>query len=460
MKEFYRKHLIDVIIFVAAFLILLLVGTPGYSLEGDAMQYVTMGGYLPALYPMFLWFFRSIFGEAIYLYIVVVVQCMLGALGIMLILHFVRKEYRIANWILGVFFIMLFAPYVRESMRYVPRYMYSHMILTEAISIPLFYYYIWTGLQMVKRKDIFSFIGMNVFTMLLVLSRAQFQVCLILNCVVLVYLVWVNQRNRLSFLVKGLVIIILTYLLTGFLGDCYKKAILGTTQNAWNSSYFLLHCMYASDAEDVAIYDRDDYKELYDILYQQLDEQHYNYKYQTGRVYDKSMHWSYDFSKIYRDLKETVTEYVLNQGITDEVVQGEKISEYVGNLMKPLLLKNGIKSFGYSLYQFPISMCSNVFVLKENHLWFSYLGTIMIYIIMAVLMVWRFWQKKDSFAVWFMMFILCFMIGNSLVVGYVLHTQARYLLYSMGVFYMALGMICVELWNEKRGLYEENDTNL
>lgn len=450
MKEFCRKYGIDGMAFLVAFLILLFVGTPGYSIVGDAMQYIEMGGYLPALYPVFLWLFRSIFGEGIYLYVVLIAQCMLGALGIMLILHFVRTEYKIAHWVNVVFFIMLLAPYVRESMREVPRYMYSHLILTEAISIPLFYYYVWSGLYMIKRKDVVSFIGMNIFTVLLVLSRAQFQVCLILNCVVLVYLVCVQQRKRWLFLIEGLIIIIVAYQLTGFLGDSYKKAILGTTQNAWNSSYFLLHCMYASDAEDAAIYDEEDYRELYGILYDQLDQKHYNYKYQVGSVYDKSMHWSYDFSRTYRDLKDTVSEYVKAQGIGDELQQGEAISDYVGGLMKPLLVKNGIKSFGYSLYQLPISMCSNVFIVKENHLWFSYLGTIIIYSITVLLVLWRFLQKKDSFAVWFMMFVMCFMIGNALVVGYVLHTQARYLLYSMGVFYVALGLLGIELWNESR----------
>ena len=449
MKEFMKNHGEDIIIFTVGFLALLLIGTPGYDVQGDAMQYIEMGGYLPPLYPVFLWILRSMFGEASYLTVTVFVQCMLGAFSMTCILHFISRKYRCAKWILGVMLVMLFAPYVRESMREVPRYMYSHLILTEAISIPLFYLYVWSGMHAIENKRIIDFFGMNFWAFLLVLSRAQFLVCIILNCVVLVYLVW-NQKNRkMIFFMEGMALIIIAYLSTGMCEDAYKQARLGTTKSAWNSAYFLLHALYASDAEDVAIYEEPDYQELYARLYKQLDEIEYNYKYLSGTVYDKSNHWSVGFSKIYRDLKDTVSVYVEEQGITDRLEQDEMISQYVSGLMKPLFVKNGISSFLYSLYQFPISMCSNVFVVKANHMWFSYIGTILIYIVTACVGIWRFRQKHDSFAVWFMVFMLCFMIGNSLVVGYVLHTQARYLLYSMGTFYVSLVLLAVELWREK-----------
>lgn len=450
MKEFWKKHYEDIIIFLAGFLLLMFVGAPGYSLMDDAMQYVSMEGYLPPLYPIFLWILRTVFGENNYLQVTVVMQCVLGSLGMTLILHYISRKYQCAKWILAVLFVMLLAPFVRESMRETPRYMYPHLILTESLSIPLFYIYVWSAMHTITEKKVMSFIGMNFWAFLLVLSRAQFQVCLILNCVVLVYLVVMQERRRVIFLIEGLVIVAVAYMLTGVCEDTYKKVCMGTTQSAWNSAYFLLHTIYASDAEDVSLYAEEDDQELYTRLYEQLDEIQYNYKYCTGSVYDRSNHWSYGFSKIYRDMKSTVSEFVAEQGITDEVEQSEQIAEYVDGLMKPLFVKNGIKSFGYSLYQFPISLCSSVFVVKENHLWFSYLCTILIYLTASILCIWRWIQKHDSFAVWFMLFNLCFIAGNSLVVGFVLHTQSRYVFYSMGTFYVSLALLGVELWKNYR----------
>lgn len=450
MKKLWSKYREESVLFIISFLLLQFVGTSGCDLSGDAMQYVNMDGVLPPLYPVFLMLLRSIFGNNLYLSITVVIQSILASASIVCILHFLKKEYHLSWLGLTSFMFVLLAPWVRDGMREAPRYMGSHLILTEAIAIPLFYAYVWSAMVTLKKKNISSFLLMNVISALIMMARAQFKVCVPLNLCVLVYLLFVQEKRRGTFAIKGVILILAAYLITGAAEDAYTTARTGTTENAWNSSYFLLHVMYASDEEDVSEYQDANLQELYTQLYHQLDEEQYNYKYLQGSLYNKSWHWSKNFSKYYRDLKETVTEYVKEQGITEQVALDEKIAEYVDGLLQPLMLKHGLKSFGLSLYQLPISMCSNVFLLKENHLWISYIGTILIYVFTVIVSVKRFLQKKDSFAVWMMVFIMFFMIGNSVVVGYVLHTQSRYLMYSMGIFYVTLGLICVELWRNRR----------
>ena len=111
------------------------------AMYGDSEQFISMHVHREPVYPLFLWFFRTIFGEGIYLDIVGWVQNLFNAFATIVVFRFFSREFELSHLkkILAIMFLLL--PHIVTPLMSRTHLVLSSGILNEAIGLPLFLLY-------------------------------------------------------------------------------------------------------------------------------------------------------------------------------------------------------------------------------------------------------------------------------------------------------------------------------
>lgn len=456
MKLYLKRHKEFLIIFFVSLIFLSFVGEMSYILERDSTDYIDMYSYVPPLYPLFLAMLRSIFGLEYYLIAVVILQGIISAACIGVFIVYCRTVFKFNYTMTIVAYAASLIPFVREGMRTEPRYLSSHVILTESLCIPLFYLFLLFSLKTLYEKSFKALCLTVVMSAMLTLIRAQFLACFCMTAILVIYLTVFTKggRQKSKRLVLGILILFIGYTSVTVVEDVYKYTLSGTTQSPWNSTYYLVHMLYCSDAEDAALFESVSDRKLYDTLYQQFDEKEFSYRYAGDSFYEKGKHWAQNFSEMCRIARKTITEAVTAESLTEAEVNdicAETVSRFMGKLL--IHLPRYIEG---ALRQCIMGITSSVFLLKDRIYPISF-GYALMSILAAVgLSLYRIRVDKESKAALFMLFIVIFIVGNSLAVSLTLHPMARYVTYSTGLFYIAGLALLGEFFNKRRGISKDD----
>ncbi len=150
-KRFLTKYGFQILLFAAVLAFFLLAGPEGPVLFDDSGSYIRIRwheGVMP-VYPLFLLANQCLFGNASYLWAVIIEQALLASFSVVFLEETLRKQFGL-HPIEGILLcVPALYPYTIEM----PGAVMTQTILTEGIAYSLFYSFLIVLLKAVRKKS-------------------------------------------------------------------------------------------------------------------------------------------------------------------------------------------------------------------------------------------------------------------------------------------------------------------
>lgn len=208
-RHFITKNGFCLFLFAAVLAFFLLAGRSGPVLFDDSGGYMQLRwgeGVMP-VYPILLLLNQYIFGDGLYLWVVIVEQALLAAFSVVFFEEALRRRFSF-HWAEGILLAVLaLYPYTIEM----PTAVMTQAVITEGIAYSLFYIFLTLLLLAVWEKSYLRFTSAVCMTVLLAAVRSQLQILFGVCGIVFLYLICCRSgknagwRRRIGCLFVGLV---------------------------------------------------------------------------------------------------------------------------------------------------------------------------------------------------------------------------------------------------------------
>lgn len=488
----------------------LFVGSREPVLFDDSGAYLTVDrieGVMP-IYPLFLLLNQYLFGNDIYLQIVIVEQAVLGVACILTFVKVIKNRFSLKYWESYLVFGLSLLPFTTDM----PQAMSTQEILTEGIAYALFYLWIALLLQAIWTKRYTWFAGSFLMTLLLSMVRSQLQILFGVCGVIFLYLVCRRKKHNGRFyglfravagLVGCIVIMLVGVMMVSRIASGYKSMIrdnekfyafalkiqqpgeyedyleeqeLLETQPkeelAWNmgeidwnnvpegklvtrpfasSQYVSLifsRGIYEADIEDAELFEDEMIRGLFLELYEAVDAAKQRYTYaQEGLWMWKDIVGGIGMAG--KTCLGVPSEYYVTY--YPDIILSDDFSNIRNAHLQEIgstLLKAHFGRFVYHTFMLlPSAFICTVFFQVAPIYGLCHFITLFLYVSALALMIWAYADKKvrNQYAE-FMALVLGTNIVMVLIISLVFFGQQRYLVYSFGVFYVAYGLLLQQLW--------------
>ena len=193
-KRFLTKYGFRLFLFAAVLTFFLAAGHAGPVQFDDSGSYIRIRwheGVMP-VYPLFLLCNQCLFGDASYLWAVIVEQALLAAISVVLLEESIRKQFGCHPAEGGLFCVLALYPYTIEM----PGAVMTQAILTEGIAYSLFYVFLTVLLKEVWKKSYAWLAGAFGMTLFLSAVRSQLQILFGVCGIVFLYLVCMCGKGK------------------------------------------------------------------------------------------------------------------------------------------------------------------------------------------------------------------------------------------------------------------------
>ena len=401
--------------------------------EDDSWTYLGLKGLeggLYLLYPLFLGFFRRILGEHYFLNGVVVVQSVLAIICTLLFVNTLRKRFKLQGWEC----ILLYAACMLPFSIYLPEAGITHYILTEGVTYSLFYIYFLFLLNFVLDRRYKWAIGLLIMSLCLMFTRSQLIILLLTTFAAFIYVAIRKIRNRKT-VVKVISLSVGLAIAVGWL------FVTGLRTQKINLPQFtailMIKGFYEVDYEDKELFDTPVMQEIFERVYNAVDEKGYRYAYARQDLY---MWQDLLCDRIIFVAREEIGQYLSEH---PEVKLGT--SEIVWELGSTVLFRH----FGRYLYHvlrllMPGFIAAVFFQIQPIYLLCHFIALfIYIYAIVGSIICIRY--KRNRCVSEYMLTTVCFILIMIVTVNLVFVGAQRYVVYAMGIFYCAAYLLFKEL---------------
>lgn len=413
----------------------------GVGVYNDSEQYITMHIHREPLYPLFLAFFRVLAGENTGLVLAALIQNVLAAFSIFFLVEYLQRKFSLHLFEELILVILSLMPHLITRYASALHIFMENSIMSEALCIPLFNFFIFYTLRMIwegKRRDV---IGSLVFAFLLSMTRGQ-MMSAILIWLVVICLKMLSEKQYKKLLYPVLVTVCvfgLRSLSVHTYNYCVTGYFMGNTYGQVNT---LTNVIYACDKEDGEVFAEGTLeRSFFDQFYDEADALGYNYKYAGDTYTKKAAHLeaSHDNLK-FEVLEADMSAYYFGLGQVDYYMQSRMSDEMAGRMLTELLPK----CFGQWLQNYLI-LCSYGFIrsIAVVHPLINGLA-LFLYLAAVVTAVWTFWKDRTSKAVYMMGFALLFIVANACATSLTIMCLSRYMIYGFSLFYMAFFLLLTE----------------
>ena len=440
--EWLKKNIL--LIVLEAFYIFFAV-FDGYKVFTDTVSYTSMHESREPIYPLFLALFRLIFKEDFYLNVVVVVQGMLMALAIYVLCKYLVKEYELNEKYAYLFSLIYILISLLNRFVASKASMYMNGIMSEGLAYPLFLIFIRYLLEYLNHFDKKSFIKALALSFILVSIRKQMYVSLALLLISVIYVNVVNKNIKKMFIS---LIVSLLVVAGGFkvFDYAYISALYGVNTTHTSDGRFLAAMIiYCSDREDGELIEDETVKTLYYDIWDTCNEKGYLKINGDNSSWSKRVdHYTSSIDNIQlRTMWLKMQDYV-KQTIGYNIQMEMIIDGYLSIIINSLLIKVLPDLIGTVIDSFFAGLM--ITVSAENFIFGIY--AIIIYALYIGLMIAN--EKKRSVKVMHLSsLVLLSILGNVLLVSTMIFCQTRYTIYNMGLFYIALIIMFLNVRNKK-----------
>lgn len=415
----------------------------GIVLTEDAPSYINMQSSREPGYCLYLWVFREIFGEGIYLHAAVIGQCIVAALAACAITIKLTGLFSL-NWI-GSAGILAVQYGITLLNRFVARrrYSYFNSIETEGLAYSLWIFYFLCLVGILYKKDRKAVIGAVLWSLVLVSIRKQMLITLVILFVVMVCS-YVREKGLVRAGLYALVACIL-----GFSGsrivDCsYNLMTRGEfAPHTGDSSFIVGTELYLADKEMVEYIDGEENKALFLEIMERADKKEYNTAYAGKGWQAVEDHYSSAYDRIKFDIMMVVIrENQEMRGIAEADREADS-EQIIGAMMKGLMMPTAPRLL--KLY------CCNIIhgfvttILKVHRLlnwaalvlYLLFAGTIVYLCLLRRRRARTDMSVESNNPVYFAFLVMLSITVNICVTSLTIYCQMRYMLYNTGLFYQA-----------------------
>lgn len=462
----------------------LFLGADGYVLFDDSGSYIDFLKYVEGVmpvYPLFLWANRALFGEAVYLNIVIIEQALFAAFCIILFTHVIRKQFALKYWEAYGIYALSLLPFTTDM----PDAMTTQEILTEGIAYAAFYLFIALLLKTVWTKDIKWMVGLFFMTFFLAATRSQLQILFGVCGIIFLYILLTRKKLTTKRVIVSLVIGLMGCILISLVGVWSTNRISGAYQvmirnigikielekigikdsdeqiaqeqdteetdttvtdtakekPALTSQYVSLifsRGMYEADYEDCELFEKEELRDLYLLFYQVADENECLYTYAQSGL------WMW---------KDIVGGIGSVGSKCFYAVDGNVDSQDMLAIGMMLIKAHWPRVFYHTLMLLPQAFICTVFFQIEKIYLLCHLVTLFLYLSALALMIWAFADKKvDRDYAEFMAAVLGTNMVMVVIISLAFFGQQRYLVYNFGIFYIIYFLLVLQWWK----LYGKN----
>lgn len=409
----------------------------GMGIYNDSDQYITMHIHREPMYPLFLAFFRVIFGGP-YLTVAGIAQNILAAVSIFFLAKYLAEKLSLKLWQEIVVLFLLLMPHLMTRFMSVLHFYIESAVMTEAFCIPMFNFFMMFTLKMVfdgKKSDtVLSFL----FAFILCLTRTA------MICTVFVWMAMLFIRLLLVKKYKMLVIPILVFVMAfpvrSLCTHIYNYGVTGYFMgNTYGTVNTLANVIYACDESDGEVFEEgSQLRAFFNQFYQDAYSQQYNYKFSTGGFLDNAIY----LENCHDEIKFFVIESDLSQHYyanftSDYYVQSKMADETAGAMLKKLLPK----TLGRWLYSYlglcAVGLIRSIAVVHPLINWVA----VAFYLLAIVVFVLLLRQPKNAELAWMIGFALLVIAVNVGGTAITIMCLSRYMVYGFAPFYIALFLV-------------------
>lgn len=414
----------------------------------DSPSYIYMDISREPLYPLFLALLRSVFsGQGdFYLSAAVFFQSLLAAFAAWSLADFLRKEFKLSS---AMGFLLLAMPLITSLLcRFAAQRgsMYSNSILTEGIACPLYLLFVRFLLEYCLRQRKKSLILACVISFVMISTRKQMYLSLILLVCGLVYVAVRTKRYK-----KGLLAVLCCSVVVwggSVLFDCgYNFILRGSfTEHSSDDRFLATMVFYNVEETDGEAIEDPELKALFYEIYYACEENGFLKDSAPKGWYQRVAHFAGHYDNVQIDtMWRMIREYVYENydgepsqlearvdGMTSEMT-GALLPKVAGRLMLTVW-----GNFRYGLVT-TVAQCTPALIAYSVAAYIAYI----------VLLLWNF--KKNGMDRLSVLGILTLVsiAGNVAVVSLVIFAQTRYTIYNMPLFYMSGLLLFVNVLPKK-----------
>lgn len=418
----------------------------GYVLCADTNTYVTMSIAREPLYPLYLAFFRMIFHkEEIYLLAAVIGQGILLAIAIGILTDYISKALHSPKYIqilfvmccLGVSLLCRFAA-KRGSM-------YSNSILSEGLAIPLFLIFFRFLFEYAITQSKKSFWAMIILSFLLISTRKQMYVSLVLFAIVYLFCK-IREKKWFSGIGKALACMI-GVIVIATLFDCTTNYFVhgSFVRHANDNRFVLTMVFFEADREDGERIVNEETRDLFYDIYDRCDEQGFFAGRNGKDWFERSTLFADHYDHIQLDtMYPAIQKYVMEKQ-KEGIHVNLAIDDISDEIMKAILPSIVFKVIKTSLDNVMNGLMTTVAVKMRQLIPYMY------FILAAYIGLLAYMIKTDikSPVTILCSLILLAIIVNVSMVALVIFSQSRYTIYNMPLFYIGGVAMLFEIFLKK-----------
>lgn len=443
MKRFKKKY--EYIVYLIILLIMGMVfffclGERGYVLEKDSWAFLEKK--VPVqyfIYPKFLEICYNLFGEQHYLEWVSNIQGLFALVVSFLTTEYIRKNFKLNYMWAGLIFLCTFGPYAYS----LPQYVSSHSIMTEGLAFPLFYLWMLSALQIYMRKQNCWFIPLLLLTLLMLYTRTQLTLFLLVCFIMIVERIWsfiyykIKDSKKSKFIGTSVLVCIVCL----FLGIQTFLAFIRYNVYPQMTDAVAGRVFCAAEKSDVELFEGKN-KDLFLGIYDEIErlESRQNYFSSGIRRWEDIVNATNENTKL---LGWIIRPYYAE-------IETRQLNDVKGQLAYTMMLEHWddyLTMTGHLMLQ---SFVVAVFVHPQSAYALGYVIAILLYVLGIYYIAWSKKKYKIENRYIIPMIITLLTITAMCVVTNVLFMGLqRYVVYPFGFFYISLTLIHVGVMRRK-----------
>lgn len=412
----------------------------GVGVYNDSEQYITMHIHREPLYPLFLAFFRGLFGDG-YLTVAAAVQGVLTALGIWMLTGYLAARFGLRLWEELLILLLQLLPHL--VIRYVSAMdiFVENSVMSEALCFPLFSLFICFLLRMLledRRRDAVLALA---FAWLLSMTRGQMMTTILLWALLLTGKLLVKKKYRVIFI--PLAALVFAFVLRSLAVHVYNYAVTGYFMgNTYGKVNTLTNVIYACDEEDGKVFPEGSLeRKFFDSFYAQAMERGLNHAFGGERFGERAAHLEEKHDELKFEILEAgFSVYYFGLGEVDYYEQSSMSDEMAGRMIEKLLPA----CLGQWLYDY-VLLCRNGFVrsIAVVHPLITP-AAFLLYLAAVILCLRQIRNRRGLQAAVVCLTALLFIAANVCAASLTIMCLSRYMVYGFSVFYIGLYLLLRE----------------
>ena len=408
-------------------------GEHGYVLEKDSLVYIEDNNWILAygyiIYPMIIKLFRILSPED-YLEIVFVFQSLIALISSLIVVEYLRKTYDLRRRTSIFVLILSFGPYAYT----LPQYVSSHGIITEGITFPLFNLWFICILQFCLHNRKRWFVLAIVLSVLMILTRPQLLVILVIDVLIAVYVCikLLRINKRIKGWEKG-ILVFATFVITAIVGNALLCSFLKNSYLPQLTDAMAGRVLCTIQEDDEELYS-DEMKPLFDAVFMEVEGQRSRQEYFREDI----RRWE-DICNATNINAKMIDSIIASSGVSSQSsYRGLSVTKLKGEFIYPLFIRHWDEYVAMTFELIVQSMVVSIFVHPDWAYTLGYCVAILLYLLSLLLF---YFVKRNSncayytlpFGIIMMVILIMCVLTNIIFMGI-----QRYVVYAFGWFYISI----------------------